>query len=59
VVDANQTPMATHPLAGRSLAREDVVGTPLAQEVFDLVDAIWLNDGNIAEVTASVTPTCA
>src|SRR5689334_19689163 len=54
VVDANQTPMATHPLAGRSLTREDVVGTPLAQEVFDLVDAIWLNDGNIAEVTDSV-----
>jgi hypothetical protein len=31
----------------------------LAQEVFALVDAIWLNDGNIAEVTDSVTPTCA
>ena len=59
VVDANQTPMATHPLAGRSLTREDVVDTPLAQEVFDLIDAIWLNDGNISEVTDSVTPTCA
>lgn len=59
VVDADQTPIASHPLVGRALGRENVVGTPLAQEVFDLVDAIWLNDGNITEVTGSVTPTCA
>ena len=50
VVDANQTPLESHPLVGRALPREQVVGTPLAQEVFDLVDAIWLNDRNISEV---------
>jgi len=59
IVDADQTPLASHPLVGRALARDDVVDTPLAQEAFDLVDAIWFNDANIAEVTDSVTPTCA
>jgi hypothetical protein len=59
VVDADQTPIASHPLVGRALPRESVIDTPLAQEVFDLVDAIWLEDTNISEVTNSVTPTCA
>ena len=58
VVDANETPIASNPLVGRALAREEVVGTPLAQEVFNLVDAIWVEDTNIAEITDSVTPTC-
>jgi hypothetical protein len=54
VVDADQTPMASHPLVGRALPREMVVNTPLAQEVFKLVDAIWLADENIMEVTDSI-----
>ena len=54
VVDADQTPMASHPLVGRALPRESVINTPLAQEVFKLVDAIWLEDENISEVTKSV-----
>jgi hypothetical protein len=44
IVDADQTPIAPNPLVGRALSREAVVDTPLAQEVFDLVDAIWLKD---------------
>jgi hypothetical protein len=56
LVDASQTAMASHPLISSVLSRDEVVGTPLAQEVFDLVDAIWLNDVNISEVTDSVTP---
>ena len=59
VVDASETPLASDPLVGRALSREDVVGTPLAHEVFDLVDAIWVKDPNIAEITDSMTPTCA
>src|SRR2546430_6538140 len=46
VVDANQTPIASHPLVGRALSRESVINTPLAQEIFNLVDAIWLEDEN-------------
>ncbi|NPC59397.1 hypothetical protein [Caenimonas soli] len=37
-------------LCGRALKREDVVGTPLAQEVFALVDAVWLTEPRICEV---------
>lgn len=50
VVDADKTPISSHPLVGRALSRADVIGTPLAQEIFDLVDAIWLEDENIEEV---------
>jgi hypothetical protein len=59
VVDADQTPMASHPLVGRALPRQSVIDTPLAQEVFKLVDAIWLEDENISEVTNSVPATSA
>ena len=54
VVDADQTPIASNPLVGKALPRANVIGTPLAQEVFELVDAIWLDDENIAEVRESV-----
>ena len=57
VVDADQTPIASHPLVGRALPREMVVGTPIAQEAFNLVDAIWLEDENVAEVANSIRAT--
>lgn len=59
VVDAGATPMTSHPLVGRALSRESVINTPLAREVFNLVDAIWLEDENIAEITNSVPATSA
>ena len=59
VVDADQTPIAANPLVGRALSRESVIDTPLAQEVFDLVDAIWIEDPNISEITGSSAETCA
>ncbi len=57
VVNAAQTPIASHPLVGRALPRESVIDKPLAQEVFDLVDAIWLEDKDISEVTSAVSET--
>ena len=54
VVDADKTSIASNPLVGRALSRESVINTPLAQEVFDLVDAIWLQDENIGEVRDSI-----
>jgi hypothetical protein len=51
VVDADQTRIASHPLVGRALRREEVVDTPLAREVFDIVDFIWLHDDRITEIT--------
>ncbi len=56
IIDADETEIASHPLIGRALRREDVVGTPLAQEVFDLVDFIWLHDQRLAEITHAQTP---
>ena len=38
---------------GPCLARGEVIGTPLAQVAFDLVDAIWLQDERIAEVVGA------
>ena len=51
IVDADQTTMSSHPLVGRALSRNEVAGTPLAQEVFDLLDFIWHYDGRISEIT--------
>lgn len=39
-------------LCDRALGRADVVGTPLAKDVFSLVDALWLTEPRINEVRA-------
>jgi hypothetical protein len=37
-------------LYGRALKRDEVVGTPLAANVFALFDAVWLQDPRIDEL---------
>jgi hypothetical protein len=44
VIDAADRPVAKGELARTALARVDVVGTPLAAQVFALVDAIYEQD---------------
>jgi hypothetical protein len=44
VIDAGDRPAAKSELARTALARSDVVGTPLAAQVFSLVDAIYEQD---------------
>jgi hypothetical protein len=39
-------------LCDRALERTDVIGTPLANEVFSLVDALWLTEPRIEGVRA-------
>ena len=39
-------------LCGRALERADVIGTPLANEVFSLLDALWLSEPRIEEIRA-------
>ena len=51
VIDAAGRPAAKSGLVGKALARKDVIGTRLADEVFQLVDAVWLQDGRIVEIT--------
>jgi hypothetical protein len=31
--------------------RDEVIGTPLARSVFDMVDAVWLQEKRIAVLT--------
>jgi len=50
VIDSGGRPVASSNLVGKSLAREEVIGTALAQVAFDIVDAVWLQDDRIAEV---------
>lgn len=45
VIDAADRPAAKGELAQTALARAEVVGTPLAAQVFALVDAIYEQDG--------------
>lgn len=50
VVDSGGRPVASSDLVGKSLAREEVVGTAFAKIAFEIVDAVWLQDDRIAEV---------
>jgi len=45
VIDAIDRPAVKSELARTALARSDVIGTPLAAQVFRLVDAIYEQDG--------------
>jgi len=53
VQDAAGRPAAQASLAPRALRREEVIGTPLAQEVFDMIDAIWLQDARITDIISA------
>jgi hypothetical protein len=44
VIDADERPAAKGELARTALARSDVIGTPMAAQVFSLVDAIYEQD---------------
>jgi len=52
VIDAEDRYAFKRELCARGMRRVEVVGTPLAQEVFALVDAIWLSEPRINEVKA-------
>jgi hypothetical protein len=50
IIDGEGRPADSRTLCGRALKRAEVIGTPLAKQVFQLIDAIWLHDARIAEV---------
>ena len=45
IIDAAERPFARTSLASAALARADVIGKPLAQTVFGLIDVIYKQDG--------------
>jgi hypothetical protein len=44
VIDAADSSAAKSDLAALALSREEVIGTPLAKQVFDIADAIYSQD---------------
>ena len=51
VIDAPNRPVAQSDLVGRALRRDEIVDTTFATDAFALVDAIWLQDRRIGELT--------
>jgi hypothetical protein len=49
VVDAAQMPWSSKPLLGRMLLRTDVIGTPLAQQLFAVLDAIAADEARFRD----------
>ena len=45
VIDATERPIAQSELVGSALRRNDIIGTPLAAQIFSLSDAVWEQDG--------------
>jgi hypothetical protein len=50
VVDAETRPTADSGLVGKALARADVIGSPLAAHVFEIVDAVYLGEKALEEL---------
>lgn len=44
VIDAKPRRIAKNPLVGAALNRDEVIGTPVAQAVFDIFNAVFLQD---------------
>lgn len=53
LIDAEGRPAARSSISRGGFRRKEVVGTRLATHAFTLIDAIWLQDPRIAEVTAA------
>jgi hypothetical protein len=50
VIDASARPFSRSPLVGRGLRRDEVIGTPTAQEAFAIADAVLAQDKRVAEL---------
>jgi hypothetical protein len=53
VIDADERDVARGDLANRGLRREEVIDTPRARQAFEIIDAIWLQDGRLGEIRAA------
>ncbi|MGZ9812080.1 hypothetical protein ACXN5S_16580 [Pseudoroseicyclus sp. H15] len=48
VIDANTRPVASSELVGSAMSREELIGTPLAQQVFSVFDAVISQDARLS-----------
>ena len=56
VIDAADRYVADSDLVGRALRRDEALDSPFAKRAFEIVDAVWLQDPRISELT---TDSCA
>ena len=54
VIDATERASKHQALVARGLRRNEVLGTEVAARAFEVIDAVWLGDERIAEVTGHV-----
>ncbi|MCC6738705.1 MAG: hypothetical protein IT452_06640 [Planctomycetia bacterium] len=52
VIDAAGRAIAGSQLVGTAMSRAQVIGTPVAARVFEVLDQIWLQDERIVELKA-------
>jgi hypothetical protein len=50
VIDAGGRPDASNELVGRALSRSETIGQPIAQQAFDIVDAVLAQDERVVEL---------
>ena len=50
VIDASERRLKYDSLCAHAMRREDIVGSPSAKMVFDLIDAMWEQDSRLTEV---------
>lgn len=53
VIDAGERPVSKSSLIGRALRRDEVIGTEIADYAFDVVDAVFLQDKRLAEMSSA------
>jgi hypothetical protein len=53
VIDASARPFSRSPLIGSALRRDEVIGSPDAQEAFAIADALLAHDARVAELLGS------
>ena len=51
VMDSTDRPFGKSALTSKALTRDEVIGQPIAKQVFDFCDAIYLKDIRIAALT--------
>ena len=51
--NADDTSLAKHPLVGHAVRREEIAGTPVAKELFEAIDYIWLHDDRLKDIAKS------
>lgn len=47
MINANDRPIASSELVGSAMSREDIIGTPLAKQVFEIFDSVIQQDNRL------------